>query len=159
MPNFLTIFLLLFLVFPARAEMAAPMRLPVDDHQLVFETAKGKVSLDAEIADTDAERMRGLMNRTDLPENRAMLFVFDQTRMVMMWMKNTPLPLDMLFVTRDGAIATIRENTEPFSEAVISSIVPVSFVIELRAGAAKRLGLAMGDMVRHPSICGQCTAQ
>jgi len=139
--------------------MAEPMRLPVDEHPLVFETGKGKVSLDVEIADTDAERMRGLMFRTDFPDDRAMLFVFDETRTVMMWMKNTPLPLDMVFVGRNGEIATIRDNTEPFSEAIISSVVPVGFVIELRAGAARRLGLAIGDHVRHPAICGECAAQ
>ncbi|YBV97263.1 DUF192 domain-containing protein [Phyllobacteriaceae bacterium JZ32] len=159
MPRFLTVFLLLLFVLPARAEMAEPMRLPLDKHPLVFQTAKGPVSLGVEIADTDAERMRGLMYRTDFPEDRAMLFVFDETRTVMMWMKNTPLPLDMVFVGHDGAIATIRENTEPFSEAIVSSVVPVAFVIELRAGVAKRLGLAIGDHVRHPAICGECAAQ
>ncbi|RCS22026.1 DUF192 domain-containing protein [Phyllobacterium salinisoli] len=159
MHRFFTVFLLLFFALPARAETGEPMRLPLDAHRLVFETAKGKVSLDVEIADTDPERMRGLMYRTDFPENRAMLFVFDDTRTVMMWMKNTPLSLDMVFVNRDGAIATIRENTEPFSEAIVSSMVPVAFVIELRAGVAKQLGLAMGDTVRHPAICGPCATK
>ncbi|WP_420962299.1 DUF192 domain-containing protein [Brucella sp. IR073] len=156
MQRFAAILLLFLIVLPAHAQRIEPMRLAVDAHPLVFETAKGKKSLEVEIADTDAERMRGLMYRTDLPENRAMLFVFDETQPVMMWMKNTPLPLDMVFLAKDGTIATIRENTEPFSETIISSIVPAAFVVELRAGTAKRLGLAIGEHVRHPAICGQC---
>lgn len=152
MPRLVAILLSFFLVIPAYAQPAEPMRLPVDAHPLVFETAKGKVSLEVEIADTDPERMQGLMHRTDLPENRAMLFVFDETRSIMMWMKNTPLPLDMVFVAQNGTIAAIRENTEPFSEAIISSTVPVRYVVELRAGTAKRLGLAIGEPVRHPVI-------
>jgi uncharacterized protein len=159
MQRLAAILLLFFITIPAYAQPAEPMRLPVDAHSLVFETAKGKVSLDVEIADTDPERMQGLMHRTDFPENRAMLFVFDETRPIMMWMKNTPLPLDMVFVAQDGKIAAIRENTKPFSEAIVSSTVPVKYVVELRAGAAKRLGLAIGEPVRHPAICGQCAAQ
>ncbi|PYE89675.1 DUF192 domain-containing protein [Phyllobacterium leguminum] len=159
MSRLVAILLLFFIAAPACAQPAEPMRLPVDAHPLVFQTAKGKVSLDVEIADTDSERMQGLMNRTDFPENRAMLFTFDETRPITMWMKNTPLPLDMVFIAQNGRIAAIRENTEPFSEAIISSIAPVKYVVELRAGAAKRLGLAIGDPVRHPAICGQCAAQ
>jgi uncharacterized protein len=158
MPRLFALLLSFLLIVPAYAQPAEPMRLPIDPHPLVFDTAKGKVSFEVEIADTDPERERGLMFRTDLPANRAMLFTFDETRPVMMWMKNTPLPLDMVFLAKDGTIATIRENTEPFSEAIISSIVPVAFVIELRAGTAKRLGLAVGQHVNHSAICGKCAA-
>lgn len=133
-----------------------PMRLPVDSTPLIFSTAKGDIAMDVEIADDDGKRMRGLMYRTDLPEDRAMLFVFGETRPVMMWMKNTPLSLDMVFLQDNGTIATIREKTEPFSENIVSSGVPVAYVVELRAGTADRLGLKVGEKVRHPAICSAC---
>lgn len=133
-----------------------PMRLGTDASPLVFATAKGKVSIEIEIADTDDKRMRGLMFRKDLPENRGMLFVFAETRPVLMWMKNTPLPLDMVFLGENGHISSIQRNTEPYSEAIISSGEPAAFVIELRAGTAEKIGLSVGDRVIHPAVCGAC---
>lgn len=128
------------------------MRLPVDPAPLVFETPAGRVSFDVEVANTDESRSAGLMHRVDLPSNRAMLFVFDQTRDVMMWMENTPLPLDMVFIADDGKVSAIAPNTEPFSRAIVSSRGPVRFVVELNAGTAKRLGIGVGNTVQHPVI-------
>lgn len=150
-------FLLFFIVMVGFAKADdQPMRLAVDASPLVFVTAKGKVSIEIEVADTDDKRMRGLMFRKDLPENRGMLFAFKETRPVLMWMKNTPLPLDMVFLGGNGHISTIQRNTEPYSEAIISSGEPAAFVIELRAGTAKKLGLAVGDRVIHPAVCETC---
>lgn len=143
-----------------------PMRLEVDAQKLVIlkktDTATGSQTtaeapqFSLEVADSDEKRMRGLMYRGDLPEDRAMIFVFDNLRGVAMWMRNTPLPLDMLFVRPDGSIARILENTTPFSEAILSSGEPVQFVIEINGGIAQKLGLSAGDMVRHRIICGSC---
>lgn len=129
-----------------------PMHLPIDPAPLVVNTARGDVPFRVEIADEDQERQRGLMFRTDLKDNSAMLFVFDETRLVTMWMENTPSALDMLFLNGSGRITSIGENAVPFSRDIISSGGPVKFVVEVKAGTAKRLGLKIGDKVRHPAI-------
>jgi uncharacterized protein len=103
----------------------------------------------AEIADTDELRSRGLMFRHVLPNDRAMLFDFENPRPAAMWMKNTYISLDMLFVREDGTIAAIAENTEPLSLQTISVNEPVRGVIELAAGTAKRLGIQRDDKVYH----------
>ena len=103
----------------------------------------------AEIADTDELRSRGLMFRHVLPPDRAMLFDFGNPRPAAMWMKNTYVALDMLFVRSDGTIAAIAENTEPFSTQTISVDEPVKGVVELAAGTVKRLGIKRDDKVYH----------
>jgi uncharacterized protein len=103
----------------------------------------------AEIADTDELRERGLMFRHVLPPNQAMLFDFGQPRPAAMWMKNTYISLDMLFVRADGTIAALAENTEPFSTQIISVEEPVKGVVELAAGTVKRLGIKRDDKVYH----------
>ena len=103
----------------------------------------------AEIADTDELRSRGLMFRHVLPKDRAMLFDFGEPRPAAMWMKNTYISLDMLFVRTDGSIAAIAENTEPFSTQTISVDEPVKGVVELAAGTVKRLGIKRDDKVYH----------
>ncbi len=107
------------------------------------------VLLTAEVADTDELRSRGLMFRHRLPEGRAMLFDFDPPRAVSMWMKNTYISLDMLFVRPDGTIAAIAENTVPKSLDTISVPEPVRGVVELPAGTAKKLGIKQDDVVYH----------
>lgn len=129
---------------------------------ITFETAplqiistNGKVhKFTAELAVDSDQRSQGLMNRRHMPRDRGMLFDFGETRQVMMWMKNTYLPLDMLFIARDGKIETIRENAVPLSEAIIASRVPVAFVLELNGGTVNRLGIAPGDVVDSPRISG-----
>ena len=79
-----------------------------------------------------------------------MLFDFIKPQIVSMWMKNTFIPLDMLFIGADGRIVHIAENTEPFSLKTITSPVPASAVLELKAGSAARWGIAIGDRVEHP---------
>jgi hypothetical protein len=120
--------------------------------EVVVRTSSGETSFIAEIADTPELRSRGLMFRHRLPEDRAMLFDFKETRNVMMWMKNTHVSLDMVFIRPDGIVAKIAERTTPMSETVIDSGVPVAFVLELAAGTAKRIGLVEGDRVIHPLI-------
>jgi uncharacterized protein len=102
-----------------------------------------------EIADTEFLRERGLMFRHMLPPDRAMLFDFVRPRPVSMWMKNTNISLDMLFVREDGTVAAIAENTVPKSLDVVSVQEPVRGVLELAAGTVKRLGLKPNDKVYH----------
>jgi uncharacterized protein len=103
----------------------------------------------AEIADNDDLRGRGLMFRHVLPPDRAMLFDFEKPRPAAMWMKNTYISLDMLFVRADGTIAAIAENTEPLSTQTISVDEPVQGVVELAAGTVQRLGIKRNDKVYH----------
>lgn len=132
------------------------MLLPLDKEPLTFETSGGKAAFGLEIADTDEARMRGLMWRTDFPKDRAMLFVFGEMRNVMMWMQNTPSPLDMVFLDDTGHVSAIHENAQPFSEAIISSQGPAAYVVELLAGTVKRTGIKRGDRAIHKAICGEC---
>jgi uncharacterized protein len=103
-----------------------------------------------EVARNDADRAQGLMYRRSMAADRGMLFDFARVEPVAMWMQNTYISLDMLFIRPDGTIARIAENTEPLSTRTISSGEPVLGVLELIAGSAKRLGLHPGDRVQHP---------
>lgn len=103
-----------------------------------------------ELALTDEEQARGLMFRRELPEGQGMLFDFGDEGVREFWMKNTYIPLDMIFIRGDGRILRIAENTVPLSETLIPSGGPVRAVLEVIAGTAKRLGIAPGDRVGHP---------
>jgi uncharacterized membrane protein (UPF0127 family) len=118
-------------------------------------TKGGVRSFQVEIATTDEERTKGLMFRKSLPEGTGMLFDFGEERIVVMWMKNTYVPLDMIFIRADGTIARIAENTTPFSEAHISSGAPVKGVLEVVAGTARKYGIAPGDRVGHRFFKGR----
>lgn len=129
------------------------MLLPVDATPLSIRRDGREIArFDIEIADDREERARGLMFRTRLPDDRAMLFVFEQTREVSFWMHNTPRALDMLFVREDGDVATIARNTTPFSRAPVPSGEPVRYVLEINAGLAEALGIVPGDRLVHPII-------
>ncbi len=101
-----------------------------------------------EIADTDAERRRGLMQRRSLGYDRGMLFLFEETSTDGMWMKNTPLPLDIVFVSPDSQVINIARRTTPFSEETIEPAAPRRFVVEVRAGFANEFGLTDSTRVR-----------
>lgn len=102
-----------------------------------------------EMAVTDEERARGLMYRKELPEGQGMLFDFKRDQTVTMWMRNTYVSLDMIFIRADGRIARIAADTEPLSERIISSGGSVRAVLEVIAGTTKKLGIAPGDRVAH----------
>lgn len=115
-------------------------------------TAAGTHDLTVELAVDPGQREQGLMRRRQMAPDHGMLFDFGETRRVMMWMKDTYLPLDMLFVARDGTIRTIHENAVPLSETIIDSGEPVAFVLELNAGTVKRLGIKPGDRLEGSRI-------
>lgn len=127
------------------------MLLPVDPQPLVVETDAGERAFTIEIADDPNERSAGLMFRQAMDDDHGMLFVFEQTQPVGFWMKNTPLPLDLIFIDQDGNVRAIRQG-EPFSEAAIGPEEPVRFVLELHAGTAEKAGIENGDVIRHPAI-------
>lgn len=113
-------------------------------------TARGPHVFDTEVARTLEERAKGLMFRRTLAEDHAMLFDFGVEQKVIMWMKNTYIPLDMIFVGRNGRIVAIAHDAVPMSEALIPSGRPAYAVIEVAGGVAKKIGAEVGDRVRHP---------
>jgi uncharacterized membrane protein (UPF0127 family) len=104
------------------------------------------------IADTDARRARGLMFVEELDDDAGMLFVYPQPQPIAMWMKNTHIPLDMLFVRADGRVTRVVANTKPMSTATIQSPETVLAVIELKAGSAARMKIRPGAQVIHPAF-------
>ncbi len=100
-----------------------------------------------EVAETSPQQARGLMFRTELADDRGMLFPFRKPRMASFWMKNTVIPLDIIFVRADGSIENIAENTIPYSTDPVESTAPVAAVLELRGGLTSELGIAAGDKV------------
>ncbi|ENN92319.1 hypothetical protein BBbe_06270 [Bartonella bovis 91-4] len=139
-----------------------PIQIPVDSTPLVINTKKGAFSYNVEIAFLPAQSNAGLMYRTHFPKNHAMLFknslnnTSENTQEMFMWMANTPLPLDMIFLNSEGIIVSIVENTRIFSEDIISSKVPATFAIELNAGEVADKKIQKGQRVIHPAICGKC---
>jgi uncharacterized membrane protein (UPF0127 family) len=134
----------------AGASAALPENAQISKLEPVTLVSSDSVTmLTAEIADTDELRTRGLMFRHFLPEDKAMLFDYEKPRPVAMWMKNTNISLDMLFIREDGTIAAIAQDTVPQSLDTISVQEPVRGVLELAAGTVKRLGLRVNDKVYH----------
>jgi uncharacterized membrane protein (UPF0127 family) len=133
----------------ALAWLAQPPRAATTG-TLEIATRTGVHSFTVEVMATDEERAKGLMFRRDLPEGRGMLFDFKTEQPVSFWMKNTYIPLDMIFIRADGRILHIAENTEPLSERLVPSGGPVLGVLEVIGGTAKKLGIAPGDRVSHP---------
>jgi Uncharacterized conserved protein len=124
-----------------------------EQEDLLIQTKSGKVhNFTVELALTAEQRSQGLMHRESMPKDHGMLFDFGETRPVSMWMRNTPLPLDMLFIERDGTISHIHRKAVPFSEAIIDSRGPVHFVLELNGGRAAALGIEVGDRVMSKRI-------
>jgi uncharacterized protein len=108
--------------------------------------------ISVELAVTDEERERGLMFRRSVPESTGMLFDFKRDQEVTMWMKNTYVSLDMIFIQSDGRIRRIAENTETESLKIIPSGGPVRAVLEVAAGTARKLGIEPGDRVASPIL-------
>lgn len=130
----------------AWAEAAcAPSRL---DLQL----AKGHESFSVEVADEPAERSQGLMFRTELAPASGMLFVYDGPRRVQFWMKNTLIPLDMVFADVTGTVTRVHEGAVPGDLTPIDGGDGVQFVLEINAGLAAKLGIGPGTVLRHPAI-------
>ncbi|HEY9055625.1 MAG TPA: DUF192 domain-containing protein [Aurantimonas sp.] len=115
-------------------------------------TRSGEHEIDVELALTPKDREVGLMNRTSMPAGQGMLFSFDTVRPVTMWMKNTLIPLDMLFLDEAGTVTHIKTNAQPLSLDLIPSGGPVRYVLELNGGAAARYGAQVGDRLKHEII-------
>ena len=125
--------------------------LAADDGSLRIHTGDGKVHVfSVELARTDAEREYGLMNRPSMAADHGMLFDFGKDEPIYMWMKDTLIPLDMIFIDRSGKIVGIAARAVPESTEIIPSPGPIRAVLEVNGGVADRLGLKIGDRVEHP---------
>lgn len=132
---------------------AAVAQAPAALLPLVIQSSKGAQRFTVEVAATPQQQEAGLMFRKSLADNGGMLFPMDPPRTASFWMKNTLIPLDMLFIRTDGTIAFIGANTVPYSREPVSAGVPVAAVLELRGGRAAQLGIREGDVVQW----GPCT--
>jgi uncharacterized protein len=130
----------------ARAASIQPLEIVTKNGVQVFAV---------EMATTDEEKEKGLMFRKELADGKGMLFDFTPEQEVSMWMKNTFISLDMIFIRADGRILRIAENTEPQSTRIISSGGPAKGVLEVIAGTARKYGIAPGDRVGHPLFNGR----
>lgn len=128
----------------ARADLAK-----FDTSTLTIDTAAGPQHFTIEMALTPPQQQQGLMYRQSLAAEAGMLFVFPKTQTATFWMKNTLIPLDMLFIAADGHVADIHERAVPLSEALIASKEPVRAVLELNGGTVARLGIKRGDVAHH----------
>jgi len=132
----------LMVVGAAYAQALEPLAILLQNGQ--------RQSFQVEVARNDADRAQGLMFRRSMAPDRGMLFDFAKVEPVSMWMQNTYISLDMLFIRPDGTIARIAAHTEPLSTRTIPSGEPVLAVLELNAGTAAKLGIKPGDRVEHP---------
>ncbi len=110
-------------------------------HDLNIQTPNGVVSFKVERALTPAQQQKGLMFRESLGEKEGMIFLFAKNRIAQMWMKNTFIPLDMIFFDDNGHVVLIHRNAQPLDLKLISSVVPVAGVLEINAGASKKFGI------------------
>lgn len=130
--------------FPAFAETCSPDRVDLKGDW-------GTARFSVELADDPQEQAQGLMHRTELPLASGMYFVNAHPRSTSFWMRNTLLPLDMLFIDAQGVVQHIHHNAIPLDETPIPGGDGVLTVLEINGGLAKRLGITIGSLVRHPA--------
>ncbi len=112
----------------------------------------GRARFTVELADDHDELSLGLMHRDFLPLSSGMLFAFDAPQRAVFWMKNTRIPLDILFMTPTGKVTKIHENAIPFDETHIDGGEGIKFVLEINGGLSRRLGIDEGSELRHPAV-------
>ena len=132
--------------------LLSPGAIAAGNGTLVLKTDSGPHSFTIELATTPAERALGLMYRRALPADAGMLFLYEKPQPLTMWMRNTFIPLDMVFIGADGKVHRIESRAEPFSTQLISSEGNVQGVLEVKAGTAKAIGLKPGDEVIYPGL-------
>lgn len=141
----------IFALLAAAAAQAATVAF--ERGELEIELADGtRHRFAVELATSPAQWTHGLMFRESMPADAGMLFLYERDRPMSMWMKNTYIPLDMLFIDRRGVIVDIAERTVPQSTEIISPDVPARAVLELNGGTASRLGISRGDRILYPAF-------
>lgn len=118
----------------------------------------GEARFAIEVADDDAERAQGLMHREHLPSAAGMLFVYDRPQVLSFWMRNTLIPLDLIFIDQTGAVQNIHHSAQPLDETPILGGSDLTHVLEINGGLAKAMGITVGTVLRHPTFLSS-TAQ
>jgi uncharacterized membrane protein (UPF0127 family) len=135
--------------------VAAQAECAID--RLEIKTKSASLNFSVQVADTPDEQELGLMNRSHMASASGMLFAFTAPKRAQFWMKNTLIPLDMLFANQNGQIMRVHENAIPQDLSVIDGGAGVQFVLEINGGLARRMGVQAGDQLIHPAI-GNCPA-
>lgn len=112
----------------------------------------GQIDFNVRLADTAAARAQGLMHVQRMPQRQGMLFIYERPQRLVFWMRNTLIPLDMIFVDPTGEIAKIHPNAIPLDETPVEGGEGLSHVLEINGGLAARYGIKAGDVLRHPSF-------
>lgn len=112
----------------------------------------GQAHFNVEVADDAKEQQFGLMFREKLPASSGMLFVYTRPRQAVFWMKNVPIPLDMIFMDKTGRVMRIAQNARPFDETRIDGGEDIQLILEINGGMAQGLGISVGSELRHPLI-------
>lgn len=136
---------------PAVLSAGAALAACSDDSAL-FRTERGQTQFTVEIADDREEITKGLMFRKSMPAKAGMLFVYPRPSTVAFWMRNTLIPLDMIFMAADGTVRRVHENAVPLDETPIPGGSDIQFVLEINGGMASVLGIAPGDVMKHPAV-------
>jgi len=144
--------LLAFLFAPSGQAIADQSQKGLPVEELTVTSGDMVHRFQVEIAATDSQRSMGLMFREEMAADHGMLFLFDTEGDRYFWMKNTPLPLDIIYIGANGEIVSIAPDTTPFSLSTIPSGGPAQFVLEINAGLSKKLGIKPGDRVVSPSM-------
>ncbi len=131
---------------------AAPLTACSDEGKLVLHSATGDYKFNVEVVDTPESRAQGLMYRQELADDAGMLFDFKGEQPVSFWMRNTFIPLDMIFVDAKGVVKNIHVNARPHDPTGIPSDGPVQFVLEIPGGRSVEIGLKAGDTMDHPRV-------
>ena len=141
---------LLAMIVLATTAAAAETPPALPEAPLIIEASGGRFEFQIELAKTPAERARGLMFRESLADDHGMLFDFGRPQPVTMWMRNTLIPLDILFIRSDGLISRIARDAQPLSDRIVESGGPVRAVLELRGGITAERDIEPGDRIIHP---------
>jgi len=123
-----------------------------EQNSIEIKSDGGKFRFTIDVADDDLERAQGLMHVESMGQFKGMLFIYDQPLHATFWMKNTLIPLDMLFADKTGKITHIHENATPLSEATIDGGHDVLYVLEINGGLASKFGITEGAVMKHPEI-------
>ncbi|MCW9045575.1 MAG: DUF192 domain-containing protein [Alphaproteobacteria bacterium] len=146
-PGFFFALILLIQLFSLNPTKADEVTFPID--QIEIQTSSDLISMSVELALTTSQQAKGLMHRKALPQEQGMLFDFGVEKPILMWMKNTYISLDMIFVGKDGRIIAIEEKTTPMSEKIITIDQPAKAVLEINGGLASQLNIQVGDRIQH----------
>ena len=136
----------------ANVSVAAPSDPACREDQVQLRGDWGQARFRIELADDETERAKGLMNREVLPQSAGMLFVYDEPREAGFWMKNTLIPLDMIFLDETGTVVRVHANAVPGDLTPIMGGANIKAVLEINGGLAARMGIDAGTQLRHPSF-------